>query len=268
MVNSIRLLVIESDLSNQKVIQNALTNSFLDATVSYSSTIKETEQIFSEKDWDLILADYHLGTEVFKYLFDEKKVDIPIIFMSTTLNESILNDILKYEDSDFLTKSLITSERIGLSVRNAIIGSEKQKAHEGNLIDAKLKAEKLVKLKQGFLANMSHEIRTPMNAIIGFTDIVLENELKPEVRDKIERIKQSGENLLVIINDILDFTKIEKGKLGVENISFSLEKVIDNVKGQLETIAKSKKVRLITLPQKMDISRNWFRQQVLDQCNY
>lgn len=245
MVNPIRLLVIESDLSNQKVIQNALTNSFLDATVSYSSTIKETEQIFSEKDWDLILADYHLGTEVLKHLFDEKKVDIPIIFMSTTLNESILNDILKYEDSDFLTKSLITSERIALSVRNAIIGSEKQKAHEGNLVNAKLKAEKLVKLKQGFLANMSHEIRTPMNAIIGFTDIVLGNELKPEVRDKIERIKQSGENLLVIINDILDFTKIEKGKLGVENISFSLEKVIDNVKAQLENIAKAKKVRLV-----------------------
>ena len=107
MVNPIRLLVIESDLLNQKVIQNALTNSFLDATVSYSSTIKETEQIFSEKDWDLILADYHLGTEALKHLFDEKKVDIPIIFMSTTLNESILNDILKYEASDFLTKSLI-----------------------------------------------------------------------------------------------------------------------------------------------------------------
>jgi len=245
MDNPIRLLVIESDLSNQKVIQNALTNSFLDATVYYSSTIKETEQIFSEKDWNLILADYHLGTEVLKHLFDEKKVDIPIIFMSTTLNESILNDILKYEDSDFLTKSLITSERIGLSVRNAIIGSEKQKAHEGNLVNAKLKAEKLVKLKQGFLANMSHEIRTPMNAIIGFTDIVLGNELKPEVRDKIERIKQSGENLLVIINDILDFTKIEKGKLGVENISFSLEKVIDNVKAQLENIAQAKKVRLV-----------------------
>lgn len=249
MNNSIRLLVIDGDLGGRKFIQKALKNSSLNVNVSFITALEESEEVFSENDWDLILSDYNditnSGKEGLKQLLVESKVDVPVIVMSEGLTESIVKELVNYGISDLIIKSLITPESIGLSISKALIVFENQKTFEDNLTEAKLKAEKLVRLRQDFLANMSHEIRTPMNAIIGFTDIVLENELTFLVRDKVEKIKQSGENLLVIINDILDLTKIETGKLGVEKINFSLEKVLDNVMNQLETIANDKKVRLV-----------------------
>lgn len=120
-----------------------------------------------------------------------------------------------------------------------------QKKTENELIKSRLEAESLARLKQDFLANMSHEIRTPMNAILGFTGIVLKEEINQNVKEKVERINQAGNNLLVIINDILDFSKIEAGQLEIEDVKFDLFKCLDQVKGQLEGIAENKNIRLI-----------------------
>ena len=83
--------------------------------------------------------------------------------------------------------------------------------------------------KSEFLANMSHEIRTPMNGILGFADLLLDEELSSENREAVEIIKQSGENLLSIINDILDLSKVESGKVVLEKIPFNIENLILDV---------------------------------------
>lgn len=120
-----------------------------------------------------------------------------------------------------------------------------QKNIENELINSRLQAENMARLKQDFLANMSHEIRTPMNAILGFTDIVMKENINTNVKEKVGRIQQAGNNLLVIINDILDFSKIEAGQLEIEKVKFDLFKCMDQVKCQLEDIAKNKNIRLI-----------------------
>ena len=101
--------------------------------------------------------------------------------------------------------------------------------HEKALEAAKEIAEEASRMKSAFLANMSHEIRTPMNAVIGMAYLALRSGLNGKQRDYVENIHRAAISLLGILNDILDLSKIEAGKLDIENIDFSLHQVLTNV---------------------------------------
>lgn len=107
---------------------------------------------------------------------------------------------------------------------------------------AKEKAEDAATAKARFLSNMSHEIRTPMNAIIGMTHILLQEGPREDQLDHLETAMFSAENLLVIINDILDYSKIEAGKLNIEQSSFNFEDCINRLYKSLVPKAEKKKL--------------------------
>ncbi|AXY76852.1 response regulator [Paraflavitalea soli] len=111
-----------------------------------------------------------------------------------------------------------------------------------------IRSEKMLRdtarIKENFLANMSHEIRTPMNAIVGFTQLLGQKNLDSDAKHYVQTIERSGENLLAIVNDILDISKIEAGMMRIEHVPFSLRGLIDSIETMVQPRAASKGIQL------------------------
>jgi signal transduction histidine kinase/ActR/RegA family two-component response regulator len=135
------------------------------------------------------------------------------------------------------------TKTIGLTVFGNDITNKKK--HENELLISKELAENLVEAKERFLASMSHEIRTPLNGILGFTKVLLQNkDLSNEQKKQLGAIKSSGDILLVIINDILDLSKIEAGKLSLEEIPIDLTAITRQAIDTFEVKADEKKIKI------------------------
>ncbi|MBI1393653.1 MAG: response regulator [Alphaproteobacteria bacterium] len=136
------------------------------------------------------------------------------------------------------------NETLETTVRELNTEIERRTAVERELIAARDEAERAARTKSTFLATMSHELRTPLNGIIGFTKILLGGKLESEQREQIEIIDQSGEALLAIINDILDLSALEAGKLSLQPTSTNLRATIEGAVRLLQAKAEEKGLSL------------------------
>ena len=132
------------------------------------------------------------------------------------------------------------------SLRRQVLLKTRALAERSNeLMKAKDAAESASRLKSEFLANMSHEIRTPMNGVLGMTSLALGSEISSEVREYLTMANDSAKNLLTLLNDVLDLSKIEASRLTLEHIAFSVREVVTRAVRTLAVTAHEKGIELI-----------------------
>ncbi|MGI9545488.1 MAG: ATP-binding protein, partial [Cyclobacteriaceae bacterium] len=153
--------------------------------------------------------------------------------------------IFDFTDHYRISQSIL-QEKNESSIQNQLLDAQNKAIRlEKEIVDLKnSELKRAQEFKDEFLANMSHEIRTPLNAILGFTNLLLKSNLNFEQVEYLNSINMSGENLLVIINDILDLSKIESGTLSINVVDFEPRKVLDNLVNIYQIKAKQNGIGL------------------------
>ncbi len=207
-------------------------NPSVEKTVGYP-----IEDVMGDKWWDVTFEDPQEAIKVRESLFNN--VFLNIEDFKATSKRKIKTKDGKYKWVEWSVSKGLNETYI--SVGNDITG---RILSELELNKAKEFAEESVKVKNEFLTNMSHEIRTPLNAVIGFTDLLLESELNSEQMMQLQTMRNSGEILLSLINDVLDLTKLESEKLDLEEISFNLPKQLHKIVQLMKVKADKKEIEL------------------------
>jgi CheY-like chemotaxis protein/HPt (histidine-containing phosphotransfer) domain-containing protein len=227
-----RILLIEDDVELAETLRTGLKPDGVELTIAGSRP--EALASIRTQRFDAILLDLGIpGADGLELLQEFKQVEslagVPVIVV--TANNSTADKVRGFELGavDYVTKPFELVElraRIRSTLRLQRLQSDLLAAN-ADLHKARVAAEESAQAKADFLASMSHEIRTPMNGVIAMTGLLMQTDLAGDQRDFVETIRTSGESLLTIINDILNFSKLESGKMELEDRPFDLRACVE-----------------------------------------
>ena len=256
--NVLGVVIVARDVTAQRLLSKyslSLIEASRDPLFTISPEGKITDVNNASVKVTGISREKLIGTDFYDYFTDHEKaqegykqvfekgfvVDYPLTIRDHKLTDVLFNGSVYKDDRGNVLGAVVVARDI-----------TEQKRFENDLIESKSnaersaqKAEESTKLKEAFLANMSHEIRTPMNAIIGFSDILSKRMLGEQEKEFVKTIKSAGENLLTIINDILDISKIEAGMMTFEENTFSVKETFQSLNTMLMGKAKEKNLGLV-----------------------
>ena len=227
-----RILIVDDQPSMADIIQGSLTTEHLEFAAAPSGL--QGLELLRRQKFDLVILDLGLpdlnGFEVLKRIRQDPSLQNLSVLILTGWNS--VEDLVRAFEcgaTDFLTKPFRVQELC---------------ARVRALLRA-VRAEEATRAKSFFLANMSHDIRTPMNGVIATTGLLLRTHLDHHQRRLLETIQQSGQALLALLNDILDFSRIESGKVELANLPFNLRECLEQALDVLAPKAAEKRLDLV-----------------------
>ena len=198
------------------------------------------ERILRQEEWDLIQQDRLIMMRIRERLSAMETLEAARIAYSTRNAEREAGEV------KFITIAFVIAASLLLLMAALVIYSYIMKNYEYQKIlkSSRDQAKELARAKERFLANMSHEIRTPMNIISGFTGQLLESRLNANQRDQLGMMKKSTDHLLQILNDLLDLSRLQAGKMELAEIPFSLPEIVNDMQLWLDPAAHEKNIIL------------------------
>ncbi|MEH1822342.1 MAG: ATP-binding protein [Nostoc sp.] len=275
MEETLKILVVDDDEVDRIAIRSALTKAGVQMELSEVGDGNEAFSALSTTAYHCVFLDYRLPDQDGLTLVQQLRssgIKVPLIVLTGQGDEQITLQLLKAGATDYLSKSRISPETLSQVLRSAIriyqaemqadlVSQQLRETHE-ELISKNQELErrqqqiqmqhfKLLeasRLKSLFLATMSHELRTPMNAIIGFSQVLLRpkfGQLTHQQRDMVERILNNGKHLLMLLNEVLDFSKLEGGGLDLKAEIFNISKIINLAVSEIRSLAEAKNLSLL-----------------------
>ncbi|MCL6749502.1 response regulator [Nostoc sp. CCCryo 231-06] len=275
MEDTLKILVVDDDEVDRMAVRCALTKAGIQMELSEVADGNDALSILSTTAYDCVFLGYRLldqdGLTLIKQL-RSSEIKVPLVILTGQEDKQTAVQLLKTGATDYLSKSRISPENLAqvlwsairvyrAEIQVALAKDQLRESHEQllrknqelerqqqQLQMQNFKLSEASVLKSHFLATMSHELRTPMNAIIGFSQILLRpkfGQLTHQQADMVERILNNGKHLLMLVNEVLDFSKLEAGRLDLKAEIFDVLKVINLAVGEMRSLADAKNLSLL-----------------------
>jgi signal transduction histidine kinase/HPt (histidine-containing phosphotransfer) domain-containing protein len=230
--NKFHVLIVEDNQADADLLIYKINRCRWDweIDICHTQTMSETLKILKSQIFDLVCLDLTLPDSFGMHTINQIKnhCNSPLIVLSGISDEKIALEAVDSGAEDYINKSDLSEPLIIKSFKYALARWDRTFKETNQLLIEKQKTEAINRMKSEFLANMSHEIRTPMNGVIGMISLLAQTKLTDEQKEYVSGIKTAGDSLLTIINDILDYSKIESGKIQIESILFNTRNLIED----------------------------------------
>lgn len=243
MLRGLKILLVEDDEDDYLIIRDLFEDLHPgQVELEWVTTVKVAIEILNENRHHLCLVDYLLGAEDGLQLLraaSESGIATPCIMLTGQHDSQVDVSAQRAGAVDYLVKSDLNAAILARTVRYAAARRDAEKERS-----QRLRAEAENRLKSQFLANLSHELRTPLTSILGYGELLLSKESNLDKIQGLRTIDRNARHLLSLLNDVLDLSKIEAGKLDLDLCAVNLQSVLADLQSLLEVQAREKGIEL------------------------